>query len=285
MAATAHSCKIRKWKPEEAKSHRIFLIVGRRGSGKTVLLRNLMYIMRDKVDFAIAFCPTVESRSMLKEHLPEGCIFDRLVQSKVDETVAVAAQMAAKGVKRSILMIFDDVLYEKSAFKSKAIRELFFNGRHYHISVLLLTQYLLDIEPSLRSNVDFCVTFKDNILSNKLRLWKYMFGLLATMDDFVSVHDRCTQNYECLVLDNTGASSAISDSLFWYKADISLPAFKVGSRTFFKLTEKMRRPAGSSAPMLVEGYGAGLRKGKLQVIKEDAEENKGGDDSSDDDRR
>jgi energy-coupling factor transporter ATP-binding protein EcfA2 len=276
-----HSCKIKKWKPEEAKSNRIFLIVGRRGSGKTVLLRHLMYIMKDRIDFAIAFCPTVESRNMLKEHLPEACVYDRLVQSKVDDTVAAASQLAAKGVKRKFLLIFDDVLYEKAAFRTKAIRELFFNGRHYGCAALILTQYLVDIEPSLRSNVDFCVTFKDNILSNKMRLWKYMFGLLSTMDDFVSVHDRCTQNYECLVLDNTGASSAVSDSLFWYTANTTLPKFRVGSGVFFKLTEQMRRPPGSTAPVLLEGYEGG-KKARLQVVKEDEAE-KGG--SSDEDGR
>jgi hypothetical protein len=125
------------------------------------------------------------------------------------------------------------------------------------------------------------VTFKDNILSNKMRLWKYMFGLLSTMDDFVSVHDRCTQNYECLVLDNTGASSAVSDSLFWYKANTTLPKFRVGSGVFFKLTEQMRRPPGSTAPVLLEGYEGG-KKARLQVVKEDEAE-KGG--SSDEDGR
>lgn len=282
--SVGHSCKIKKWDPTTCKPHRIYLIVGRRGSGKTVLLRYLMYVMKDKIDFAMAFCPTVESRNMLKEHLPEACVFDRLVQSKVDDTVSLASNLATQGRHKSILMIFDDVLYEKAAFRTKAIRELFFNGRHYHITAIILTQYLVDIEPSLRSNVDFCVTFKDNILSNKMRLWKYMFGLLSTMEDFVSVHDRCTQNYECLVLDNTGASSAISDSLFWYKADASKTDFKVGSKTFFKLTEKMRRPAGSAAPQLMESYGAstGSKKQKLQIIKEDDKDNS---DEEDEDAR
>ena len=263
-------CKIKKWDPSATKPGRIFLIVGRRGSGKSVLLRELMRINKDKVDFAMAFCPTLESRKMLLEHLPEGCVFDRLVQSKIDDLVTMGSKLTADGKKRRILLILDDVLYDKQAFKSKAIRELFYNGRHFHIQLIILSQFLMDIEPSLRANVDYCICFKDNIISNKMRLWKYMFGLLSSLEDFISVMDRCTQNYECLVLDNTGASSAISDSLFWYKANLIPEPFKVGSKAFFRLSEQMKRPEGSPVPMLVEGNATGAKaKARLHVIKED----------------
>jgi energy-coupling factor transporter ATP-binding protein EcfA2 len=276
-----HQCKIKKWDPSACKLHRIYLLVGRRGSGKTVLLRQLMYVLRDKIDFCMAFCPTVESRNMLKEHLPEACVFDRLVQSKVDETVHTMGALADKGRTKSILAVFDDCLYDKKAFSTKSMREIFFNGRHLKITAIILVQYLVDICPSLRANVDYCVCFKDNIISNKMRLWKFMFGLLSTLDDFISVMDRCTQNYECLVLDNTGASSAISDSLFWYKADATLPKFKVGAAVFFALSRKMKRSAGSAPPMLVEGFDGGRsgRRPRLQVIKEDAQEEAEGSDN------
>jgi hypothetical protein len=144
----------------------------------------------------------------------------------------------------------------------------------------------MDIEPSLRANVDYCICFKDNIISNKMRLWKYMFGLLSSLEDFISVMDRCTQNYECLVLDNTGSSSAISDSLFWYKAKLDQEPFKVGSKVFFRLSDNMKRLEGSPVPMLVEGNATGNSKAKarLQVIKEDVHAEDSGDSDQEDGR-
>jgi hypothetical protein len=31
--------------------------------------------------------------------------------------------------------------------------------------------------------------------------------------------DQCTNNYECLVIDNTSSSNSLTDQVFWYKAE------------------------------------------------------------------
>jgi hypothetical protein len=45
---------------------------------------------------------------------------------------------------------------------------------------------------------------------------------------FFQVMDSCTENYECLVLDNTGTSNKIEDNVFWYKAPVR-KNFRLGS--------------------------------------------------------
>ena len=237
--------------------------------------------MKNQVDFCLAFCPTMESRQMLLAHLPDSCVYDRLIISKIEDLISLAGKYVNEKKVRRFLLVLDDVLYDKAAFRTKAIRELFYNGRHYLINCIILSQFIMDIEPSLRSNVDYCICFKDNMLSNKLRLYKYMFGLLSSLEDFISVMDRCTQNYECLILDNTSSTSGISESLFWYKARMDLPSFQVGSPIFFKLADKMRRPPGSEVPQLLENVDSSStnKKARLLVIKEDdadGEEDKDG---------
>lgn len=45
-------CKIKKFKPETIKPGRITFIVGKRGCGKTTLLKDLLSRMVDQVDYA-----------------------------------------------------------------------------------------------------------------------------------------------------------------------------------------------------------------------------------------
>jgi hypothetical protein len=45
--------------------------------------------------------------------------------------------------------------------------------------------------------------------------------------------DQCTQNYECLVVDNTSQSAKLEDCVFWYKAEIH-PDFKIGDPEFWQ---------------------------------------------------
>ena len=44
--------------------------------------------------------------------------------------------------------------------------------------------------------------------------------------------DQCTQNYECLVIDNTSQSNKIEDCIFWYKAEMH-GDFRIGAPEFW----------------------------------------------------
>jgi hypothetical protein len=71
------------------------------------------------------------------------------------------------------------------------MRQAMMNGRHRRLFLINAVQYLCDLSPDLRTNVDVVFCLKENILSNKERLWKHFFGVIPdfqtfcqTMDDF-----------------------------------------------------------------------------------------------------
>ena len=84
------------------------------------------------------------------------------------------------------------------------------------------------LPPSLRSQVDYVFVLKDNILENKQKLWKHLFGIFPTFETFNEVFTQCTEDYGCLVLDNRSRSNKIEDTVFWYKAKPNRK-FKIGS--------------------------------------------------------
>ena len=57
--------------------------------------------------------------------------------------------------------------------------------------------------------------------------------MFPTFDAFCQVLDNCTENFECLVIDNTVRSNKIEDMVFWYKAQ-EPPPFKIGAPTFWQ---------------------------------------------------
>jgi hypothetical protein len=74
---------------------------------------------------------------------------------------------------------------------------------------------------------------RENIISNRRRIYDNYAGMFPTFDAFCQVMDQCTQNYECLVIDNTSQSSKLEDCIFWYKADIH-PEFRIGAPEFWQ---------------------------------------------------
>jgi hypothetical protein len=51
----------------------------------------------------------------------------------------------------------------------------------------------------------------------------------------------CTENYECLVLDNTSKSNRVQDCVFWYKAKLR-HNFRVGSPALWQCHRKNYNP-------------------------------------------
>jgi hypothetical protein len=43
--------------------------------------------------------------------------------------------------------------------------------------------------------------------------------MFPSFEIFSQVMDQCTENYECLVINNNAKSNKIEDQVFWYKAD------------------------------------------------------------------
>ena len=79
-------------------------------------------------------------------------------------------------------------------------------------------QYPLGIPPNLRTNIDFIFILRENIVANRKRIYDNYAGMFPTFETFCQVLDQCTENFECLVIDNTTKSNKIEDTVFWYKA-------------------------------------------------------------------
>jgi len=261
--------RLKKFQVSLMKPHRISLVVGRRGSGKSVLLRDLLYHMRDRFDYGIAMCPTMESSMMLRSCMPSGCVFDRFVQNKVEQLVSLAQDYALRGKEKSFLLVLDDCMYDKSIARQPTFRNIFYNGRHFRLSVLILMQYSVDLLPELRAQIDYVFACREPILTNKIKLHRMFFGVFGTFEDFCNVLDKCTRNFELLVLDNTASSNAIQDCVSWYKSALELPEFRLCAPVFYKLCERYARtPSSSQSSAEQEGNDPELRpsNGRRQAM-------------------
>lgn len=230
--------RVKRFDPATLKPHRIIIIVGKRGTGKSVMQRDLMYHLSQKWDFGLAMTPTEESADMFRKHMPDSWIYNGFSTAKLDQMLATQRELCKTKKQKNLFILMDDCMYDKKILKGLGIRDLFMNGRHMHISLCNAVQYVMDMGPDLRTQVDYVFALRENIISNKIKLWKYFFGMFEKYEDFAKVMDKCTENHGCLVMDNTTGSCSVDECIFWYKAEMNLPEFKIGSPAFLKLSEK-----------------------------------------------
>jgi hypothetical protein len=76
--------------------------------------------------------------------------------------------------------------------------------------------------------------------------------------------NQCTENYECLVINNNSKSNKLQDQVYWYKAD-SHPDFKIGGPQYWQFSNENYQEGGDDSELIVGG--ARKREGTYKVNK------------------
>ena len=110
----------------------------------------------------------------------------------------------------------------------------------------------------------FCV---NHILRIEDEYMKIMQECFQHLNHFCQVMDQCTENYECLVINNNVKSNKLQDQIFWYKADVHKD-FKLGSREFWEISKDLHSDDEE------ELYDPNIRSGKRQGPKINVKKNR-----------
>jgi hypothetical protein len=104
--------------------------------------------------------------------------------------------------------------------------------------LVITMQFPLGIPPLLRTNIDYVFILRENIIGNRKRIYEHYAGMFPTFEAFCQVMDQCTENYECLVVNNNSKSNKLQEQVFWYKADPH-GDFRLGSKQFWDLSKQI----------------------------------------------
>lgn len=71
--------------------------------------------------------------------------------------------------------------------------------------------------------------------------------------DFDKAFSQITRDYKVAVLDQTDPSAEISRQLFWYKAQLKCPKFKIGRDVYWRLQKDHCEKKQSSTALSIVG--------------------------------
>jgi len=230
---------LKQFDMSKIKRDKVVVLIGKRGTGKSCLTKDILFNHKD-IPVAVVVSGSERVNAFYSHMIPDLYIYDNYKEEIVESLLK--RQVKAENnswTEKNAILIFDDCLYDNAWVKDTKIREVFMNGRHYNLMFILTMQYAMGIPPALRTNIDYVFIFRDNIHSNKRRLWEHYAGIFPTYEMFNEVFEECTRDFGCLVIDNQSKSSNIEDVVFWYKAQFPLPEFKVGSFSYWKSQQEV----------------------------------------------
>ena len=233
------------FKPSE-NAGPVIVLIGRRDTGKSFLVRDLLYYHQD-IPIGTVISGTEAGNGFYSQHVPKLFIHEEyntaIIENilKRQKTVMKQIQKESQSYGRSNIdprafVILDDCLFDNSWTKDKLMRLLFMNGRHWKIMLVITMQYPLGIPPNLRTNIDYVFILREPYIANRKRIYENYAGMFPTFESFCQVMDQCTENYECLVVDNNAKSNKLTDQIFWYKAQPH-GNFKLGAKEFWDISK------------------------------------------------
>lgn len=226
----------------------VIVMIGRRDTGKTFLVRDLLYHHQD-IPIGTVISGTEAGNGFYSALVPKLFIHEEyttvLIENIVRRQRAVLKQfnkeieMYRKStIDPRTFVILDDCLYDATWSRDKLMRMLFMNGRHWKVLLIITMQYPLGIPPNLRTNIDYVFILRENYFKNRKVIYENYASMFPSFESFCQVMDQTTENFECLVLNNNVKSNRINEQIFWYKAQ-ARPNFRLGSKEFWDMSRDL----------------------------------------------
>jgi len=240
--------QLKKFNMSDIRDDKVCVLIGKRDTGKSFLVKDLLYY-HQSIPIGTVISGTESANAFYSDIIPSLFIHDEYT-SELIANVVQRQKLVVKKYKRDLatkgrskvdpraFLILDDCLYDKSWIKDTNIRTIFMNGRHYNMMFIITMQYALGIPPNLRTNIDYVFILRENYVSNRKRLYEHYCGMFPSFEMFCQVMDQCTENYECLVINNNAKSNKLEDQVFWYKASAH-NNFHIGSSKFWKAHKRL----------------------------------------------
>lgn len=167
-----------------AKDHFLYLIVGRKRSGKSTLALNLLDTaeklggLKKKFDKIWLVSPTAQSDPKFQELVEELSKedqffpeFNNQTQENIMQRIKLFNSHWTKKRKPHHLVIYDDVMafLPHNKKKGQAFNSFMTNQRHFKSSAMILAQRLNELNPLVRSQADIVSYFRqDNPKEDKI---------------------------------------------------------------------------------------------------------------------
>ena len=233
---------IKKFDPSSITDDKVIILLGKRNTGKTFLLKDILYYHRD-IPIGTVICPTESANSAYGAIIPSLFIHEEYTPDLINNVVTRQKLMPKRIDKEKALygkssidprafLILDDCLYDGCWKRDENIKYIFTKKDQHNIFLAITMGFPVGISQDLMSNVDFIFIFCENNLGNRRRIYESYASIFSTFEEFCDTLTQLTNNYKCLVIDNCSKSNKLEERIFWYEAE-EHPQFTIGSKEFW----------------------------------------------------
>ena len=195
--------------------NKLVAIVGKRASGKSILCKFLVQRQQHLFQDVFVVSATESANKFYETFINKKNIFTEWDVKWIEKFwTTIKASGNCSCDKKNVLLILDDVGSEEDFKKNSSLRLMATTGRHFHLSVIILSQYLYQIAPVVRSNCDYMLAGQMNAKSRDILCDEFLLGH-TTKSEFISIYNSASSNHGFMIICNTSVEDVSNvDSIY-----------------------------------------------------------------------
>lgn len=205
-------------------------LTGKTNSGKTYFARWLLYLLADKIDELYILCPTMDPNSW-KDLTTAKHIYSDYNVNIIQDIIDNQRKLKEKGrPMKQVMILLDDCVFNFKK-EDKVLSALFIKGRHYNISVMIISQKFRLLNNVIRSNVELVIVAKVVNQKEKDAIFQE-YSTQGSKNEFIQLITDTTKDKGVLIIDmNSDEDNILHKS----KAPAKLPKFYIEPETQNKI--------------------------------------------------
>jgi len=232
ISNNASAIKIHRFKPhKDLQPGMTIVLIGRRRSGKTTAIKNLLYHLSPRMEMGWIFCPTISNNKDFSKSMPSDFIHTTLDLSLIQRIIQFQCDRIKKGCVRHVFIVIDDFAHDRKNLRSPVIDSLFTNGRHYFITPIIGLQFGVAITPAARRNADIVCMCKENTEEERKKLFDGYTDGFRNKQEFADVMKHVCVDHTMLVFNKT--KTQLECPVFSWKAEFPCKRFLVNPLGFW----------------------------------------------------
>lgn len=116
----------------------------------------------------------------------------------------------------SMFCVLDDLSSDPDAIRSRVVKKLMDNGRHYLMLLIIACQYSMDFSAACRGGLDWVIIFFDTLQPNLKRLYDNYVGEFPDRHIFSEALAECARRNCCLCINKRSRSPDLYESVFLF---------------------------------------------------------------------
>jgi len=172
-------------------------IIGGRGTGKTTIIRNILYYFHPLIRYTIIFSGTAHFENEYKGMIPELYMHEKLDDKIIDQIFIDQSRLinkinegkVHKGCKKLVIIILDDIVGTNKEWKNSInLEKILKQGRHFNILLILSVQTPLNIPSGLRDNFNYVISTSINTDKRKTTLYENFSNVDMSKAQFLKAY-------------------------------------------------------------------------------------------------